>query len=158
MNRNGSKKRRQTVRVWELEQARKAVPYISAILQSLRQHHLEALGCDREARRLAAKPGRPDRSALVAHSEVTRQAQEAGQRVDQDLEELAALDVYSLDPLRGEAVIPFLHGKKLAWFVFDLFDEEDHLRTWRYHDDPLDTRRPLAEALAAPQAAIAYAS
>ena len=43
----------------------------------------------------------------------------------------------------GLALIPFAVEKRLAWYVFDLFDEEDPLRFWRYHQDPLEKRRPM---------------
>jgi hypothetical protein len=150
MNRNGAKKKARTVRVWTYEQALKAVPYISSLTRSLREQRLEAQSHSQRATRLAEKPGRPDRVALLAQADEVRQAGDAENRFDEILRELSGLDVFSLDPIRGEAVIPFLHSQKLAWFVFDLFDEEDHLRQWRYHDDPLDTRRPIAEALTEP--------
>ena len=57
---------------------------------------------------------------------------------------LQAIDVYCLDPIQGLALIPFVHDKQLAWFVYDLFDAEP-LRFWRYHEDSFETRRPLAE-------------
>ena len=47
-------------------------------------------------------------------------------------------------------MVPFIYNGQLAWFVFDLFDDSDPLRFWRYHQDPLETRRPIAEALAEP--------
>jgi hypothetical protein len=118
MNRNGSKKTARRVRVWSYDEAKKAVPYISGIMRSLREHCLESQSHKRTAQRLADKPGRPDRAALVAHGEEVRQATEAQNRFDDGIAELHALDVFCLDPITGEAVIPFLHAKKLAWFVF----------------------------------------
>jgi hypothetical protein len=41
-------------------------------------------------------------------------------------------------------LIPILHENKLAWLVFNLFDE-DPLRYWRFHKDALEVRRPVAE-------------
>jgi hypothetical protein len=150
MSRNGSKKQAQTIRVWSYDEAKKATPYITAVMRSLREQRIEAQGLTRRAERLADRPGRPDRTALLEQAETVRQAGEAGGRFDDTIAELHALDVFCIDPIAGTAVIPFLHAKKLAWFVFDLFDEEDHLRQWRYHDDPLETRRPIAEALVEP--------
>src|SRR6516225_3298067 len=77
MNRNGSKKTARRVRVWSYDEAKKAVPYISAIMRSLREHCLESQSHKRTAQRLADKPGRPDRTALVTHSEEVREATEA---------------------------------------------------------------------------------
>ncbi len=54
------------------------------------------------------------------------------------------IDVYLLDPVRGVAFVPFQKEEELAWFVFDLFDCDD-LKTWRFHQDPLEMRRPIAE-------------
>lgn len=150
MNRNGSKKKARTVRVWSYDEAKKAVPYISGIMRSLRENCLEAQSHKRQHQRLSGKPGRPDRTVLLAQGDELRQATEAENRFDDSIAELHALDVFCVDPVGGEAVIPFVHAKKLAWFVFDLFDDEDHLRQWRYHDDPLDTRRPIADALTEP--------
>jgi hypothetical protein len=145
-NRNGPKGRGRTLRVWDYEQARGVLGYLSSILHSLREQWLQAIFHDRAARRLADRPGRPDRTALVAQQEAAAEARKARERFDETLKELHALDVYCLDPVRGEAIIPFVHEKQLAWFVFDLFDGEQ-LRTWRYHTDPPDTRRPVAEVL-----------
>ena len=78
------------------------------------------------------------------------EAGEADERFHDALDELHTLDVYCLDPVAGLALIPFAVEKRLAWYVFDLFDEEDPLRFWRYHQDPLEKRWPIAEALAGP--------
>src|SRR6516165_10971535 len=82
MNRNGSKKTARRVRVWSYDEAKKAVPYISAIMRSLREHCLESQSHKRSAQRLADKPGRPDRTALVIHTEEVREATEAQNRFD----------------------------------------------------------------------------
>jgi hypothetical protein len=147
MNRNRPKKEERTVRAWTYEEAHKAVPYIAAVVRSLREQRLEAQSKSRQAQILEGRPGRPNRDLLVAQADVVRQSREADERFAETLAELNSLDVFCTEPARGEAFIPFLHAKKLAWFVFDLFDEEDHLRQWRYHDDPLEARRPIAEAL-----------
>jgi hypothetical protein len=148
-NRNGSKRRRASVRAWTYDQARSAVPYIASVMDSLREHWIEAQHQDRKARQLAHLPGRADRTRLLDHAAATRDAREAHERFEGAEEELAALDVFCLDPVRAEAVIPFVHAKQLAWFVYDRFDPEP-IHTWRYHSDPLDTRRPIAEALGEP--------
>jgi hypothetical protein len=147
-NRNGSRPQRTEIRVWTLEQARRAQPYITSVLTSLREHWLELKDRDRKAKHLANQPGRPDRTRLLAHAEAMRAAQAARDRWQDAEEELHALDVYCINPIRGEAVIPFAHDNQLAWYLFDLF-EADPLRFWRYHTDPLDMRRPIEEQLAA---------
>ena len=145
-NRNGAKNRSQTIQVWTYEQASEIVPYVASIMASLREHRLEAQRHRLTASRLAQQPGRPHRAELIAHDDAIREAHRAEDRFHDALEELHSLDVYCLDPLQGLALIPFAKNDQLAWFVFDLFGG-DKLAFWRFHQDPLDTRRPIAEAL-----------
>jgi len=149
-NRNGSRKRQETIQVWTYDQARRVLPYVASIMRSLREQCLEARQQRLTARRLAERPGRPERAAILAHSAAVQAAQDAEERFHEALDELHTLDVYCLDPVAGLALIPFAKDNRLAWFVFDLFDQSDPLRSWRYHQDPLETRRPIAEALAGP--------
>lgn len=144
-NRKSSKRRRQTIQVWTHAQAQAALPYVASVVRSLREHALEAQGHRLTLKRLAKQPGRPNRAALIAHEETVRDAEAAEERFQDALGELQELDIYCLDPMRGEALIPFVHEEQLAWFVYDLFDDEP-LRTWRYHSDSLETRRPLTAA------------
>jgi len=139
-----TKRHTQRIRVWAYEEARQALPYIASIVRSLREHRLDALAHDRQARRLAARPGRPDRAAILAEEQAKQEAVRAAERFEEALDELNAQDIYCLDPIRGQALVPFAHGEQLAWYVYDLFDG-DELRFWRFHSDPLDTRRPVAE-------------
>jgi hypothetical protein len=140
----GAKRRRRQIRVWTLEQARAALPYLSSVLRSLREHRLEVVAQHRNVERLAHRPGRPDRDSLITQTESTKAAEEADERFREALAELQALDIYLIDPIAGQALIPFAHDENLAWYVYDAFDPQP-LRFWRYHSDPLDTRRPIAE-------------
>lgn len=140
-----AKRRVQFIPVWTFSQVQPALPYIASVMRSLREHRLAALTHDRTAKRLAARPGRPDRAALIAHEDAVRQAREADERFHEALEELHTLDIYCLDPVRGEALIPFAHEQQLAWFVFDLF-QPSYVYSWRFHTDPLETRHPLTDA------------
>jgi hypothetical protein len=149
MKRNRSKNRRETIQVWTYEQARQVVPYITSIMTSLREHRLEAQQHQAAAARVARQYGRPQRADLIAQDDAIRDFQRAEDRFHEALEELHALDIYCLEPLQGLALIPFAKGDQLAWFVFDLFGT-DKLGFWRYHQDSLETRRPIAEALAGP--------
>jgi len=148
-NRKESKRRRETIQVWTYDQARQAVPYVTSIMQSLREHQLDTQRQQQVATRLAQQPGRPSRADLIAHADAIQEGQRAENRFHDALEELHGLDVYCLDPLQGLALIPFAKGDQLAWFVFDLY-ADDKLGAWRFHRDPLETRRPIAEALAGP--------
>jgi hypothetical protein len=145
-NRHGAKRRRQRIRLWDYAAARGVVPYVASIMASIREHWLEAVGHDLRVRRLAAHTGRPDRDRLIAHAEALTGGRQASEQLQAALEELQALDIYCVDPVQGEALIPFKHTRQLAWFVYNQFDR-DPIRFWRYHDDPLETRRPLVEAL-----------
>jgi hypothetical protein len=143
-NQKGTKRRRRHIRVWTLEQARAALPYLSSVVRSLREHRLEAVTQHRNAERLARRPGRPDRDSLIAHTEAQQAASLADERFLAALAELEALDIHLIDPIAGQSFIPFVHDENLAWYVYDAFDPEP-LQFWRYHSDPLDMRRPLAE-------------
>ena len=134
-----------TLRLWTYTEAQAAIPYLASLMRSLREHRLEAQRLRLEAQRLAAKPGRPDRAALLIHQEAIRAASDAEGRFQEALEELQALDIYCFDAIRGQALVPFVQNKQLAWFIYDLFDSEP-LLFWRYHSDPLDRRRPVSEA------------
>jgi hypothetical protein len=138
----GAKERAQTIQVWTYEQAQTAVPYISSILRSLREHALDALQHYHRAKRLANRPGRPDRATIIAQQEAEKDAHRADDRFRGALDELQEMDVYTLDPIQGQALIPFVHNDQLAWYIFDLFDAQP-LRFWRFQSDPDDTRRPV---------------
>lgn len=145
--RNGSKQRKVNVRAWTHEEARRAVPYIASVMGSLRDLWIEAKIQDRKAHQLAAQPGRADRTRLLAQAEVARQSQDTRERLEAIEEELQTLEVFCIDPIRGEGVIPFVQDNQLAWFVYDHFDAEP-LQFWRFHNDPLEKRRPISETLA----------
>jgi hypothetical protein len=112
-------------------------------MRSLREAHLEMRARRLESARHAARPGQPDRSALLARYFAEENAHRAARRFAEDAAELRELDVFPLDPVRGLAGIPFLCDDQLAWYIFDLFDKSDALQTWRYDDDPADFRRPV---------------
>jgi len=145
-NKGGAKRRQETIQVWSHERARAAIPYIAAVVRSLREHWLDATAKHETARRLSDHPGRPDRAALIAHADALRDASKAEDRFEEARAELEKLDIYCLDPSGGLALIPFMHDNLLAWYVFDLFGT-DPIRFWRFHSDPLETRRPLTQLL-----------
>jgi hypothetical protein len=135
-----------TLRLWTYAEAVKALPYLRALVRSLRERWLHLQGVRREVAHLEARPGRPDRQALILRADAAREAELAGDSFHETLGELKALDVHSLDPARGLALIPFRWGDQLAWFAFDLFAPQG-LDAWRFHTDALETRRPLPESL-----------
>ena len=97
-NSKGAKKRSKTIQVWTLTQARSAAPYLTSILRSLREHTLEASACRRRARQIDARPGRPDRDALIAMQESDNAARRAEDNASQAAAELEELDIQPLDP------------------------------------------------------------
>jgi Uncharacterized conserved protein (DUF2203) len=143
-NRKGAKSRQTTIRAWTYDQAKNAVPYVGSVMGSVREHWIAAQSFDRKLQRLAGQPGRPNRERLLAQEETRRQAQEALEAFRDAQEELNELDVFCTDPVRGEAVIPFVLDNELAWFIYERYEPEP-IRFWRLHTDPLDTRRPIAE-------------
>ena len=142
MKRSKKEKQPQPIQVWTLAQARAAHSYILTLVRSLREHSLDVIARRREVARLADRPGRPDRQTLIALQEAQGEVLRAENRVHEDATELAGLDVYSFDPIRGQALIPFVHDDQLAWYIFDMFDS-DPFRFWRFQSDPDETRRPV---------------
>jgi hypothetical protein len=140
----GTKEGQQAIPVWTYAQAQRALPYIASIMQSAREYHIVAKRCDLEDKRLAAAPGMPDRSALIANAEAIREGRLARERFEEALKELEALGVACPDPIRGAALVPFANQQQLAWLVYNLFDDQP-IRFWRYHSDPVDMRRPIEE-------------
>lgn len=143
-SRKGTKQPADTLQLWSFSQAKEAGPYLTSVVGSLREHFLDAQVHDLRAWRLGKKPGRPNRTEILEQEEANWEAKAAKERFQDALAELQSLDIYCLDPAQGLALIPFMHRKQLAWFVFDLFDG-DSLRFWRFQTDPLETRRPIQE-------------
>jgi len=148
-NRKGAKRRKRTIRIWSYEEARAVVRYIVSIMRSLRDCRLEAQQHDLMAQRITERLGKPSRAALVARKDEAEAARKAEDHFQSLLEELHELDVFCLDAIQGLALIPFGKENQLAWWICDTFDSEP-LRFWRYHRDPLETRRGIAEAEAGP--------
>ncbi len=139
------------MRLWTYPEAAKALPYLRSITNSLRDHWLELQSTQLAARRLQNVP-RPSRREMIALEESSSDARQAEDKFEDALAELMKEDVFLLDPVQGLALIPFQQGEELAWYVFDTF-AENGLTSWRYHKDPLETRRPLPkERLPAPPA------
>src|SRR5438445_493983 len=103
MKRKRQQKRRQVrmIKLWDYPRAQKALPYLRSVAQSLRDHWLEAQRKRLEANRLSKRPGRPDRTALLANERAALETTEAEDRFTDDLNELMGVDVYLLDPVRG---------------------------------------------------------
>jgi hypothetical protein len=132
------------LRRWTYEAALSAVPYLRAVVRSLREHWLHFHSVRRRFQRLDSRPGRPDRRALIGQAAAVEELEQAVNRLEETFDELKAIDVYGVDPAQGLAMIPFGKGDELAWYVFDLFSPQG-LEAWRLHSDPLETRRPLEQ-------------
>jgi hypothetical protein len=140
-----ARRRKSAMRLWTFEQAKAAMPYLSSILRSIREHTLEIRKQETLLKRLEEKPGRPDRDTLIGQDEARRAIHRIREEYNKAVAELRALDVELHDPLQAVALIPFLHDEQLAWFVYDIHDQAG-LRFWRYHSDSEDTRRRLTVA------------
>src|SRR5262245_36005619 len=108
-----SRAKAETIQVWTRTQAVEALPYITSVMRSAREHRLEALRNHLTATRLAGKPGRPNRDAIIAREEALSRASAADQRFRDALTELEVLDISCLDPLGGLAQVPFVNDGKL---------------------------------------------
>lgn len=134
----------EVVRLWTHAQAKGALPYLRSIASSLREHWLEAQSKNLEADRLEKQPGRATKGTMLAVADARTSHQKAENCFQEALEEMLAMHVFPIDVNQGLALIPFRQKDELAWFVFDLF-EPGGLRSWRFHNDPLETRRPITE-------------
>jgi hypothetical protein len=151
MNRRSRKarQRRTPSPTWTTDRALAAVPYLRTVVSSLREHAIEKRAWEERVRRLNGKPGRADRGRLLEVQEAEQQAVKARQRFQEATVELEGLDVYCIDALEGQALLPFIHENQLAWYLFDLFAARP-LNSWRLHSDPDETRRPLSQLQAQP--------
>ncbi|MGF1578517.1 MAG: hypothetical protein ACFCD0_04055 [Gemmataceae bacterium] len=134
--------------VWTYEQAESAIPYLTSVVSSIRDRFLAVQSARRTHELLAGRPGRPSRDDIIDHEHAAQELGKAGDEVTEAVNELLHLNIYSVDPVNGIAMIPFLHAEQLAWLVFELF-EEPKVRSYRFHGDPVDKRRPLGEVLEA---------
>jgi hypothetical protein len=130
------------LRLWSQTDAIRAVPYLRAVVGSMREHWLDAQSKRRDRQRLDRRPGRSDRARILAGEELDVARAKAEDRFDEAVQELMRIDVYLVDPVQGVVLIPFRKEDDLAWYVFDVFDERG-LAGWRYHSDPLEECRPL---------------
>ena len=131
-------------RLWTYEAALSAVPYLRAVVRSLREHWLHMQSARRQIERLDSRPGRPDRQTLIRRAVAVKELDRAAMKLEEPIDELEAIDVYCLDPAQGLALIPFGKGDELAWYVFDLFSPQG-VEAWRLHGDPLEMRRALEQ-------------
>jgi hypothetical protein len=134
------------LKFWNYGEAVKARSYLRAVTGSLREHSLNLHSARLRLERLDSRAGRPDRETLIQRADAAREVEQADRDFHEAIHELNALDVYCADPARGLAMIPFKKGNRLAWYVFDLFAPQG-LVGWRFHADPMEARRPLAEQL-----------
>jgi hypothetical protein len=132
------------IRLWTYAGARQAVPYLRSLVRSLREGWLEMRQAQEQVRKIEARPGRADRDSLILLEETNHDLTRAEAKLEDIINEMVALSAYCVDPGAGLAVIPFLSNGVLAWFIFDLFDEEG-LVAWRLNTDPLETRRSLSD-------------
>jgi hypothetical protein len=142
--RNKQKGAMRALRLWNYDEAARAVPYLRSVIGSLREHWLEAQSQRRAHELQARRPGRADRERLLHEEALQTDQHNAEDRFNDALEELLHIDVYLLDPARGVALIPFRKEDDLAWYVYNQFDQRG-LSGWRYHSDPLEECRPLQD-------------
>ena len=130
------------LKLWTFEQAKAAVPYIASIVRSLREHALQTQNYQRQLKALENEPGRPNRQQLIRIEELRRELAHSEEEFGRAQNELEHLDILSLDAIKGQAMVPFLHNDQLAWYIFDLFDSEP-IRCWRYQSDSDEIRRKV---------------
>lgn len=140
-------RRLRVIRLWTYPDAVRAVPYLNAVLGSVREDWLTLQSHRLTIDRLNQR--KPDRKTLIHLDDTQKASHRASEEFRSSLRELRKLDVFLLDPVQGLAFIPFQRDDELAWMVYDRFDERG-LIGWRWHKDTMETRRPLAEIGDAP--------
>jgi hypothetical protein len=130
--------------LWTYAAALKSVPYLRAVVRSLREHWLHIHSVRRQIERLDSHPGRPNRQTLILRAMAAQELDQADIEFEETIDELKSIDVLCLDPAQGLALIPFGKGDDLAWYVFDLFAPRG-LEAWLFDRDPLECRRPLEQ-------------
>ncbi len=108
--------------VWTYEQADAAIPYLTSVISSIRDRFLAMQSARRAKDLLAQRPGRLTRDEIIDQDNAVRDIAKAGDEVTEAVNELLHLNIYSVDPVNGIAMIPFLHAEQLAWLVFELFE------------------------------------
>lgn len=137
-----TRREQRAMRLWTIDQAHKAAPYIASIVRSLREHSLTIRALQRRLEVLANKPGLPTRHILIAQDEGRKELALAETQAQECLDELETLDIYPHDTSLGQVLVPFAQDDQLAWYLFDLFGTP-HFHSWRYQSDPESTRRKL---------------
>ncbi len=140
--------------LWYWSDAKASAPYLRSILGSLREHWLDARSAQVAFDRHNDDPSPRSTAKLIREKACQDDLASAQDRFDLALEELAAIDVFLLDPVNGLALMPFRKEDDLAWYYVDLFEPEI-FAGWRYHDDPIEVCRPLDVAETAPQEQLA---
>lgn len=133
-----------TLRLWSHEGAVKAIPYLRSLSQSLREEWLTFRQAKAQVERLESRPGRPDREVLIRLEDLQRELAHTEEELDETVREMQSLSAFCVDPAAGQVAIPFLHQNELAWYLFDMFDEQGFVG-WRMHTDALEVQRPMAE-------------
>ena len=134
-------KNARVIRLWSLQEAGKAVPYLHSVIGSIRENWLDVQSLKRDAN-LVEKRVPAGTKRLIALARAKSDVDSAETRFAEAIEELSRIDVFLLDPVRGLAFVPFRQGEELAWYLFDQFEDKG-LIGWRLHSDTLETCRPL---------------
>jgi hypothetical protein len=131
------------IHLWEWNEVARAGPYLRSVSGTLREHWLDVLSAQRQLKRTEKEKAPAKRQQLLEQETRLDECQRAQGKFDDALEELNKVDVFLLDPVKGQALIPFRKEDDLAWYVFDHF-APDGLVGWRSHSDPIEECRPLA--------------
>ena len=126
--RNKEKRSLRALRLWNYEEAARAVPYLRSVVGSLREHWIEAQRQRRASELLASRPGRPDRQRLLTSADLHTRQETAEGRFNDALDELMAIDVYLLDPVKGVYKKLVLRDGKVAGGV--LLGADDPTGKW----------------------------
>ena len=75
------------LQLWTYEAALSAVPYLCAVVRSLREHWLHVQSVRRQIQRLDSRPGQPDRQTLIRRAVAVKELDQADMRLEEAFDE-----------------------------------------------------------------------
>ena len=89
--------------LWTYDAAVRAVPYLRAVVRSLREPWLHLQSARRQIEQLDSRPGRSDRQILIRRTLAVKELDQADIELEETSDELKAIDVYCAERRLGIA-------------------------------------------------------
>ncbi len=129
---------------WTLARARSASQYLRQVLGSLRDAFLDHAAAGHRIQKLEHRHGKANTKILLELVDQKANLQSHYLRIVEAVTEMAAIGAVPGPMHQGIGFLPVVNNQRLAWLIVDLFDEAT-LAGWRWHGEPEDIKRPIAE-------------